>query len=86
MRLGIYLLRDAKADAFLSQPIVAATPGMAERQFTDLLRQDNFFSKHAGDFSMWEVGVLDDRSGELVGVSPREVLTGPTVLSLIKEA
>lgn len=84
--LGLYLIRDSKAAAFLSQPIVAPTPGMAERQFLDLLRDQPYFSKHAGDFSLWEVGALDDVSGQLEPCSVRECVNGPQVLALIKEA
>lgn len=87
MKIGVYMLRDAKANAFLSQPIMAPTPGMAERQFLDLLRKEgSFFGQHQGDFSLWEVGCFDDQSGAIVGVSPREFLTGPAVLSLLREA
>lgn len=83
MILGMYMIRDAKANAFLSQPIVSPTPGMAERQFTDLLRDQPFFSKHAGDFSLWLVGALDDTSGKIEGCSASELVTGPQVLSLM---
>lgn len=86
MTLGVYLIRDGKAAAFLGQPIVSPTPGMAERTFVDLLRDQPFFAKHAGDFSLWEVGALNDVSGELVGCSPRELVTGPQVLTIMKEA
>lgn len=86
MKLGMYLIRDSKAEAFLAQPIMAPTPGLAERQFVDLLKENAFFAKHAGDFSMWEIGILDEASGAVVPCSPREILTGPTVLQLVKEA
>jgi len=86
VKIGMYLIRDAKASAFLAQPIMAPTPGLAERQFVDLLKDNSFFAKHAGDFGMWEVASLDEMTGVVTPCSPREVLTGPTVLSLVKEA
>lgn len=85
MKMGMYLIRDGKAAAFLSQPIMAATPGVAERQFVDLLQKEGFFRQHAGDFAMWQVGSLDDQTGLLLPCSPVEVLTGPMVLTLMKE-
>jgi hypothetical protein len=84
--VSMYLIRDSKADGFLSDPIMAPTPGMAERRFVDLLRDSQFFNKHAGDFSLWLVGTVDVDSGQVLGSSPVEILTGPTVLQLIKEA
>lgn len=87
MKLQIYFMRDAKADAFLAQPIIVPTPGMAERQFLDILRNENsFFAKHAADFSLWHVGYFDDKTGKLEASSPAELVTGPQVLSLMKEA
>lgn len=86
MIYGVYVIRDGKAEGFLSQPLVTPTVGMAERNFVDLLREQPFFSKHAGDFSLWSVGSFNDVTGELKGASAVEVLTGPTVLQLTKEA
>lgn len=82
MILEIYLIRDSKAEAFLSQPIISPTQGMAERQFVDLLRDQPFFAKHVGDFGLWHVGSLDVTSGAIFPASPREALTGPQVLTL----
>lgn len=87
MKIGIYLVRDAKAEAFMSQPIMATTPGIAERQFITHMRQpDSMLAQYPGDFSLWVVGELEMVSGVLTAISPRELVNGPQVLSLVKEA
>lgn len=59
-------LRDSKAEVFLP-PFFVPTVGVAYRQLQDeLKRPDSELAKHAGDYSLYQVGTWDDETGEVV--------------------
>jgi len=87
MVLWVAAIRDAKLDQFLPMLMVAPTPGALERNYLDLVRdQRGPLAQHPGDFSLWQIGKIDLISGGCEMCSPVEVLTGPAVLALVKEA
>lgn len=56
----IFTVYDQKAEAYL-QPFFAATKGLAIRSFQETLTQpEHHFTKHAEDFTLFELGEYDD--------------------------
>lgn len=65
----IYAIYDNKAEAFM-QPFFAATPGLALRTFEDNANNpDSILSKHPNDFCLYEIGVFDDQTAEIINHS-----------------
>ena len=62
----VYSVFDSKADAYL-QPFFAPTRGVAVRMF-ETAAQDvaHDFHRHAGDFTLFEIGEFDEVKGTLV--------------------
>lgn len=87
MKQSVLMIRDQKTEAFLPMVMVEPTLGAAERAFLDMVRNERTpLSQHPGDYSLWLVGIVDMTSGQIESGSPVEVLTGASVLSLVKEA
>lgn len=64
MQVKVYAIRDAKTEAWL-QPMFFVNTAQALRQFGDSLQDENTFSKHPEDFSLWQLGEYDDTTGKL---------------------
>lgn len=63
MKLKIFAIHDAKAEAYL-QPFFMANKGTAIRAITDTLAQrEHQFSKYPEDFTLFELGEYDDSNG-----------------------
>lgn len=63
MILKVFSVYDVKAEAYL-QPFFMTSKGQAVRGFTDLLNDgQSQFSKHPGDFTLFELGSFDDSNG-----------------------
>lgn len=57
-------LRDVRTGSFLS-PMCVATPGEAERSYTEILRSETIVGKYPNDFPLYEVGKYDEFSGQV---------------------
>lgn len=65
MITGMYAVRDAKANAFLS-PNFFPSRGIAMREFGDaMVSEKSFMFKHPEDFSLWYLGEFNDQSGNV---------------------
>jgi len=65
MKLKIFSIYDSKAEAY-KQPFFMLTKGEALRGVMQLLEDNNhLFSKHPGDFTLFELGEYDDNNGKM---------------------
>lgn len=63
MRHKVFSVYDSKAEAYL-QPFFSITAGQATRSFSDAcLDQNHQFHKHAGDYTLFEIGTYEDETG-----------------------
>ncbi len=63
MILRVYSVRDVVAEAYLP-PFCMQTNGQALRTFSDLTGDpEHQFGKHAGDYTLFELGEFDDNTG-----------------------
>lgn len=70
MILKIFAVRDAAVEAFL-QPFFSPSTGAAIRSLQEAVNDPKHeFSKHAKDYSLWELGSFDDAIGAVTGGIP----------------
>jgi hypothetical protein len=63
MKLGMYSIRDAKADIY-NPPFFKRTRGEAERDFKTACRDGKtHLNKNPEDYDLWFVGNYDDNTG-----------------------
>ena len=63
MILKVFSVFDSKAEAYM-QPFFMATRGQAIRAFSDTCSDKSTqFSRHPGDFTLFEIGSYDDSTG-----------------------
>lgn len=68
MRLKVFSVFDSKAAAYLP-PFFQATAGMAARVFQDACHDEKHqFNRHAGDYTLFQIGEYDDETGKLVAL------------------
>lgn len=61
--MKLYTIHDSKAEAFIT-PFFAINQGVAMRMFqTAAMDENHDFHKHAGDFTLFEIAVFDEKSG-----------------------
>ena len=66
MLIKMFTVFDQKAECYL-QPFYAHTTGAAIRMFEDTCsNKEHQFHKHAEDFTLFEIGVFDDSSAEIL--------------------
>lgn len=69
--LKIFTVYDSKAETY-AQPYFASTTGQALRSFQDAIEQeDHIFNKHAPDFTLFEIGVYDDDTGQIMALEAK---------------
>ena len=62
----IFAVWDSKAEAYM-QPFFASTVGLALRIFSDnVANQDSVLFKYPDDFVLFEIGLWDERTGEMI--------------------
>lgn len=75
MKVGIYAVRDIKADAFM-QIMSFANDAVASREFGNVVRQqESFLAKHPEDYALYRLGSVDESKGELEAQLPSMVCT-----------
>lgn len=63
--LKIFTVYDSKAEAYL-QPFYAQATGAAVRMFESAAKDpEHHFHKHAGDYTLFELGSFDEQTGKL---------------------
>jgi len=63
MKLKMYSIRDAKGEVY-NVPFFQKTHGEAERNFTELVRDEkSMISKYPDDYDLYYLGQYDDNSG-----------------------
>lgn len=75
MKLKVYSLYDSKAEAYL-RPMFMPTKGIALRTIVDELENpNNNLSKHAADYTLFELGEFDDETGTIT-MHPNKINIG----------
>lgn len=70
MDLGMYSVRDAKAEAFHT-PFFSPNHATAIRSFEAATKEEGHeFNAHAEDYSLWHVGGFNSEDGILIAVPP----------------
>ena len=83
IKLGIYSIRDTKADVFLP-PFFVRTNGEALRAFDDCVQNpDTNLAKHPEDFHLFKIGYFDQDNGILEPCSCPESLA--SALDFVKQ-
>ena len=68
--MKIFTVYDCKANAYL-QPFFCRTRGEAIRAFSDCVNDINHnFSRHADEFTLFELGEYDEQSANISSSSP----------------
>jgi len=63
--MKIFSIYDSKAEAYL-KPFFAVTRGVALRSFTTACQDESSdFHQYAGDYTLFEIGMFDERTGVL---------------------
>lgn len=82
--LGVYTIHDSAAEAFM-RPFFAQSSGAAIRSFSDLVNgteRDHPVAAHPEDYTLFEIGQFNERTGQLVSCEPRSLGNGITFLVL----
>ena len=70
MELRIYAIYDTKAAAF-NTPFTAHTDELAIRSAKDVAADTNtVYGRHPEDFVLYHVGIFNDQTGEVAGITP----------------
>lgn len=70
----IFTVFDEKALAYLP-PFVLPETGQAIRSFADCVNSsDHMFGKHPEDYTLFQIGVYDDKSGVISELDTRSVI------------
>lgn len=86
--MKLYTIHDAKAE-FYNQPFFARSNGEALRTFQRLVNdtdQNNMISASPSDFTLCAIGVFNDQTGELVGVSAPVTITNGKDVKIHEQA
>ncbi len=82
MKHQIFVIHDAKAQAFM-QPWFLLKTGMAERAFADCVNdKDHNFGRHPEDYNLFIIGEYDDATAAITSHSPEAMGNGITFLQL----
>lgn len=80
----IFSIYDTKAKAYLP-PFILPEEAMAVRTFGDCVnRDDHQFHAHPEDYSLFCLGIFDDKIGEIVHNAPEIVATGLELVDTTK--
>ena len=61
--MKVYSVYDGKAQAF-NQPFFMRTDGEVLRSFSEVVNEKGHqFNKHAGDYTLFQIGEFDEQSG-----------------------
>lgn len=76
--LKIFIVNDAKAQCY-GMPMVLKSSGEAVRSFTDVANdKGSTIGKHPEDFSLFEIGEYDERSGQ-ISTYPAQISLGKAI-------
>lgn len=82
----VFAVYDSKAEAFL-QPFFSDAIGSALRAFEDAVNDSNGpISRHPGDYQIYEIGSFDQRSAELLALTPCKLLGNGLDFKLARKA
>lgn len=73
MKKVVFAIKDVKAGAFATEPMCAASRGVAERSFRERVNDPAYpFAKWPGDYELWFLGEFDPVSGQLLPLEAPE--------------
>lgn len=74
MKIKMFSVQDSKADAYL-EPFFSQTTETAIRSFTEAANStDHHFYKYAADYTLFELGVFDQETGDYEKLVPNKNL------------
>ena len=83
MKIGIYAVRDTKAEAFM-QPLFFNAEGIARRSFSEAVNDSkSIIGKYPGDFDLYKLGTFDDESGEIHSHLPKNLVNGASLVEAV---
>lgn len=87
MKLFVFSVFDSKA-AFFGNPICDQRVASAVRSFTDACNasDDNGFTKHPEDYSLFILGEFDNETGEFDCSKPRNIMTASSARASVLPA
>lgn len=72
----MFTVYDEKAEAFLP-PFFVPSKGLAIRAFTDCINsKDHYFGKHPADYTLFQIGVFHDTTGEIELIDKKSIGNG----------
>ncbi len=82
MILKMFAIYDSKAEAFI-QPFFFPKAGLAIRSFASAANNaDSDFNKHAGDYTLFEIGSVDQDTGKVTSLdAPKNLGTALTFIT-----
>jgi hypothetical protein len=77
MKFEIFSVYDSKAETF-GTPMFFGAKGQAIRAFDDQANSgpESVIFNHPGDFTLFQIGVFDSDTGEIIPSSPHSLGTG----------
>ncbi len=83
-QLGIFTVFDCKAKAYL-QPFFSVNIETATREFTAAVNGEGNFNRFAEDYSLFELGVFEQLTGELVTYPAPQHLCNAVTLKTVQQ-
>jgi hypothetical protein len=75
MKINIYAVYDAKAEAF-GKPLFFNTHGLAKRSFYEACQHaESEFQKYPHDYSLYYIGTYNEESAEVSAVPTKQLYT-----------
>jgi len=75
MKINIYAVYDAKAEAF-GKPIFFNKDGLAKRSFFEACQHaESEFQKYPHDYSIFHIGYYNEDTAEVSAVPPKQLYT-----------
>lgn len=82
--MKVFATFDNKAASF-GKPMFLPTEGLAKRMFVEAcLDPKGDLNKYPEDYSMYEIGAYDPNTGELVGCTPKPLMTAVAAIEIKK--
>lgn len=79
MKLGLFSVRDEKAEVF-SPPLSSMNVGTITRSLFDVLKSGSHdYAKHPEDYVLYHLGTFDDQTGQM------ELFTAPKSVVVLRD-
>lgn len=80
-KIGLYQIRDNKAEMVAGPIMAAKAEAVAVREFTKIIRNtDTMPGQHPEDYDLMKIGDQDEETGQVSAQLPTVILNGKTYL------